>query len=134
MSIDCLTEPRGRLRHVLTIDAHTLVADMPLASGGDASGPSPHDYFDASLATCKALTAMIYARSHGIPLERVHLRVERDDTREREGTYVLNVTVGFEGGLSVEQRARLLQIVDHCPVHKLMTATTIEIRTKGVDA
>jgi len=131
MSIDCRTEPRGRLRHVLTIDAHTLVADMPPASGGDASGPSSHDYFDASLAACMGQTAMLYARSHGIPLERVHLRVERDVSREREGTYVLNVTVGLEGELSNEHRVRLLQIVDRCPVHKLMTMTTVEIHTVG---
>jgi len=129
MPIDAWTEPRGRLRHVITIDAHEIVADMPLEAGGDAGGPTSHDDFDASLAACMAQTAIMYARFHQLHLERVLLRVERDDSREREGTYVLNVTVGFEGDLSVEQRSRLLQIVDRRPVHKLMTKRTIEIRT-----
>lgn len=129
MPIDAWTEPLGRLRHVITIDTHTLVADMPSASGGDDSGPSSHDYFDASLLACMGQTAIMYARLHELPLERVLLHVERDASREREGTYVLNVTVSLEGELSVQQRARLLQIVDRCPVHKLMTTTTIEIHT-----
>src|SRR5262245_54092794 len=129
MPIDARTEPRGRLRHVITIDEHTLVADMPREAGGDDSGPSSHDLFDASLAACMAQTAIMYARLHQFHLERVLLHVERDASREREGTYVLNVTVGFEGDLSADQRARLLQIVDRCPVHKLMTVRTIEIRT-----
>jgi len=129
MTIDCRTDPPGSLRHVLRIGPHTLVADMPFEAGGDDGGPSSHDLFDASLAACMAQTAVMYARLHQLSLERVLLHVERDASREREGTYALNVTVGFEGDLSVDQRARMLQIIDRCPVHKLMTVRTIEIRT-----
>jgi len=129
MPIDARTEPRGRLRHVIAIDAHTLVGDMPREAGGDDTGPSSHDLFDTSLATCMGQTAILYARLHQWPLERVRLHVERDASREREGTYALSVTVGFEGDLSAAQTSRLLEIVDRCPVHRLMTSTTIEIRT-----
>ncbi len=129
MPIDARTEPRRRLRHVITIDAHTLVADMPVLSGGDDGGPSSHDYFDASLVACMGQTAILYARLHELPLERVLLHVERDASREREGTYVLSVTVGLEGDLTLAQRARVLEIVDRCPIHKLMTTATVEIRT-----
>src|SRR5262245_23977035 len=128
MPIDAWTEPRGRLRHVITIDAHTVVADMG-APGGDDTGPSSHDYFDASLLACMGQTAIMYARLHALPLERVRLHAERDASREREGTYVLNVTVGFEGDLSAPQRARMLEIIGRCPIHKLMTTATVEIRT-----
>ena len=131
MAIDCLTDPPGGLRHVLRIGSHTLVADLPLEPGGDASGPSAHDYFDASLAVCMAQTTMLYARLHGIRLDRVSVHVDRDASREREGPYVLSVEVGFEGDLTAAQRARILEILDHCPVHKLMTATTVEIRIVG---
>jgi len=131
MTIDCLTDPPGRLRHVLRIGPHTLVADTPLEAGGDASGPSAHDYFDASLAVCMAQTGILYARLHGIRLDRVSVHVDRDDSREREGRYVLGVVVGFEGDLTAPQRARILEILGRCPVHRLMTDTTIEIRTVG---
>jgi putative redox protein len=132
MSIDCRTETNGKFRHVLTIDRHTLYADMPLASGGEASGPGAHDYFDASLAACKALTAMVYAKSHGLALDRVNVHLERDDSQERQGTYVLRVKVGFEGALSEAEKAKLLEIVGRCPVHKLMTTATIDIQTSSL--
>ena len=128
MPIDAWTEPLGRLRHVITIDAHTVVADMAVP-GGDDTGPSSHDYFDASLLACMGQTAIMYARLHALPLERVHLHAERDASREREGTYLLNVVIDLEGDITDAQRARMLQIVGRCPIHKLMTTATIEIHT-----
>ena len=100
MPIDCRTESNGRLRHILTIDQHTLYADLSISSGGEGSAPGPHDYFDAALAACKSTTAMLYARSHGWKLDRVNVHIDRDDSNERQGTYVLRVKVGFEGALS----------------------------------
>jgi putative redox protein len=76
-----------------------------------------------------AQTAVMYARLHRLHLERVLVHVERDASRERDGTYVLNITIGFEGDLSADHRARMLQIIERCPVHKLMTTATVEIRT-----
>ena len=61
------------------------------------SAPGPHDYFDAALAACKALTATWYARKKQFPLERVESRVVRDDSAEREGKYVLRVALAFHG-------------------------------------
>jgi putative redox protein len=129
MSIDSRTETSGQFKQRLTIDRHTLYADMPIETGGGAAGPGAHDYFDASLAACKALTAMIYARSHGLALDRVNIHIDRDDSRERQGVYVLQVRVGFEGALSEAEKSKLLEIVGRCPVHKLMTSATIDIRT-----
>ena len=132
MSIELQTEVSGGLKHRVTIDGHVLYADMPADAGGTASGPGAHDLFDASLAVCKAMTAMLYARSHGVPLDRVHVKIDRDDSNERKGVYVLQVRVGFEGALSEAQKAKLLEIVGRCPVHKLMTAATIDIRTSAL--
>lgn len=134
MSIQSQTEQSGVFRQVLHVGSHTFHADIPPALGGQASAPDPHDYFDASLASCKALTAAWYAKKHGMALERVEVQVERDNTRERQGTYSLRVKLAFHGALSEEEKQRLHAAVAQCPVHKLMTSATIEIVTEPLTA
>jgi putative redox protein len=129
MPVDCQTETPGGFRQVVRVDAHTLHADVNAASGSTGSAPGPHDYFDVSLATCKALTATWYAKKNGIALDRVEAHVERDDSRERQGTYVLRVKLAFFGALSDAETAKLFDVVSRCPIHKLMTSTTVEIET-----
>jgi putative redox protein len=129
MTIVSETEKAGAFRQIVRVDAHTLHADVGVADGGEASAPGPHDYFDLSLATCKALTAVWYAKRHSLALDRVVARVTRDDSRERQGTYALRVTLEFEGRLSPADSQRLYDAVGKCPVHKLMTTSTIEIET-----
>jgi putative redox protein len=130
MIVDCKTEVPGGFRQVVQVDAHTLHADVMPAMGGQDSAPGPHEYFDVSLATCKALTATWYAKKNGIALDRVEVHVERDASHEREGSYVLNVGLAFFGGLSDAEKQKLHDIVGRCPIHKLMTTTTVEIHTK----
>src|SRR5580692_1136420 len=107
MTIECRNEVDGVFRQVIRVGAHTLYADVAETLGGAASAPNPHDYFDASLAACKALTAMMYARKHAIALDRVDVLVDRDTTGEREGTYVLRVQLAYFGGLSDEEKQRV---------------------------
>ncbi len=128
------TETPGKFRQVVRIDAHTLHADVVPALGGDASAPGPHDIFDASLATCKALTAAWFARKRGFALDRIVAEVTRDDSREREGTYVLRVKLEFHGGLSAADKQAVYDAVARCPVHKLMTTSTVEIETAPLGA
>ncbi len=128
MSIESKTELPGAFRQVLSIDAHTLHADEGVEIGGGASAPTPHDYFDASLATCKALTACVVAKQRGMALDRVFVEVTRDASQERKGTYVLTVQLRFEGALSEEEKQKLNDIVLRCPIHKLMTTHTVEVR------
>jgi len=127
--IDCQTESPGTSPLTLSVRGHTFRADMSASDGGTDSAPGAHDYFDASLAACKALTATWYARKQNIPLERVETHVERDDREERSGRYVLKVRVAFHGPLTDEQRAKLYAAVARCPVHKLMTTTDVVIET-----
>lgn len=134
MTIDCETEQAGAFRQRLRVATHTFHADVTPAQGGADSAPGPHDYFDASLAACKALTATWYAQKHGMALERVETHVERDDSRERQGTYVLRVKLAFHGALSQEEKQRLHDVAARCPLHKLMTATTVEIVTEPLEA
>jgi putative redox protein len=111
------------------VRAHTFHSDLSTSSGGVDSAPGPHDYFDVALATCKAETAMWYAKRHAIPLERVECVVESDDSHEREGVYTYRVKLTFEGSLSDDQRAQLHRAAAACPITKLMTTAEIRIAT-----
>ena len=117
----------GEFLQELTVRAHTLRLDEPESSGGHDAAPDPHDLFDAALAACKSATAIWYAKRHGIPLERVDVRLERDDTEERKGVYRMRVHVDFVGALSDEQRATLARAIAVCPIHKLMTTADVQI-------
>lgn len=122
------------LQQRIQIEHNSLVADVSVAHGGEGAGPDPHELFDASLGACKAMTLLMYARQRELPLERVTVDVERDDSEERKGLYRLNVTLHLEGALTDAQRQQLLQIADRCPVHKLMTNSTIEVQTQLAEA
>lgn len=127
--IDCETERTSEYPQVLHTRTHTFHADVGPATGSTDAAPGPHDYFDAALAACKALTATFYAKRHGIPLERVESHVERDDTEERQGKYRLRVRVVLHGPMSDEQRAAVTRAIAACPIHKLMTTSEVEIET-----
>jgi len=128
--IDCETEKPRAFPQRLAVRAHHLRSDLLPADGGDDSAPGPHDYFDAALAACKALTATWFAKKNGFPLERVETHVERDDSREREGVYALKVRLAFHGPLTEEQRKRLYAAAGKCPIHKLMTTAEIAVETE----
>ena len=117
-------------RHSLNIDNHELFTDLPKSLGGDDSAPSPHDYFDAALASCKALTVKLYAQKKDIPLTGVTVEVTHDSSEEQKGKYKLNVKLTLKGVLSDEQRDELHRVADKCPVHKLMTTAEVTIETK----
>lgn len=129
MQVDSITETPNQFPQVLRVRTHSFRADVDEKTGSSDSAPGPHDYFDAALAACKTLTATWYAKKNGMALERVESHVERDDSEERKGKYVLRVRLAFHGNLTGEERARLYAAVAKCPVHKLMTTTDVVIET-----
>ena len=124
------TEVPNAYPQIIQIRNHRLRADVSESLGGTDSGPGAHDYFDAALAACKTLTATWYARKYQLPLERIEVFIERDDTEERKGKYVLKVRLEFYGPLSPEQRTRLYNAIAACPIHKLMTSSEVVIETE----
>lgn len=130
MSIQLRKSDSGIYRQTIRINQHTVFADVTKDLGGDDSAPDPHDLYDAALAACKAITVMMYAKRKQIPLEYIDILIERDNSRETQGTYVLNVTLSLLGQLTDEQKSQLAAIADKCPIHKLMTATTTEVHTR----
>ena len=116
-------------RHSVNINNHELFTDLPKSLGGDDSAPSPHDYFDAALASCKALTVRLYAQKKDIPLTGVTVEVTHDATEEQKGNYKLSVKLTLKGVLTDAQRDELHRVANKCPVHKLMTTADISIET-----
>lgn len=117
------------MAQTVQIREHSFTADVGIDGGGSDAGPSPHDLYDAALASCKALTVTWYANHKGLPLQNVHVEVERDASEERHGVYRLTTRLHLIGDLTDAQRAELLAVASKCPIHKLMTAVTTEITT-----
>ena len=128
MRIRSFKAPDGKLAHTLELGRHTLVSDVGADLGGDDLGPDPHALFDASLAACTSLTVRMYARRKGIALEDIEVEIERDPEAEKTGAYRLKRVISLYGNLGDEERAKLLEIADKCPIHKLMRLQ-VEIST-----
>ena len=129
MIITVSTESATGFRHSIAIGEHQLFTDLSQALGGEGSAPSPHDYFDAALGACKALTLKAYALKKNIPLTGVEVEIRRDSSEEPTGKYSLSAKLTLKGNLTHAQRHELDRVADHCPVHKLMTTAEISIET-----
>jgi putative redox protein len=145
-------EPSSRPPHVIVrggaagfaqeieIGPHHLKGDEPVAFGGTDIGPSPYDFLLAALGTCTSMTISLYARRKGWPLESVtvslhHSKIHAVDCAECE-TKVGRIDriereIHLTGELTSEQRAKLMEIADKCPVHQTLTSE-INIRTQAV--
>ena len=124
----------GPFAETVRAGAHVLAADEPVGAGGNDTGPSPYDYLLAALGTCTAMTLRVYARRKGWPLEKVRVSLRHDkihaedcaDCKTRKGLLDrIERSIELEGPLSDEQRRRLLEMADHCPVHRTLTSEIV---------
>ncbi|WP_064735986.1 bifunctional alpha/beta hydrolase/OsmC family protein [Azohydromonas australica] len=97
-----------------------FVADEPVEVGGVGSGPTPYELVAAGLGACTVMTMRLYARRKGLPLRHVRVRLghARNAGETPPDVFLRNVTI--EGDLSDEQRQRLMEIADRCPVHNTL--------------
>ena len=133
---------RGRLGNTVRVGRHIQLADEPAAVGGEDGGPAPYDYLLAGLGACTSMTIRMYADRKGWPLTRVtvtlaHAKVHARDCAEcetREGKIdVIDREILLDGPLDDDQRAKLMEIADKCPVHRTLHSEIL-VRTRAVTA
>ncbi|QJR80146.1 OsmC family protein [Alteromonas pelagimontana] len=129
MSVILHKSETGTYLQTIRIHQHTLFADVAASLGGEDNAPDPHDLYDSSLAACKAITLLMYAKRKDISLTSVDIEITRDNSKEKSGIYRLNVNLQLNGELSVQQRHLLKDIAEKCPIHKLMESVETEIHS-----
>ncbi len=112
----------GGLQILITAGPARFVADEPSTLGGLDLGPTPHDLVCAGLAACTAQTMRLYAKRKGWPLGEVEVRVSHRRDISVKPVDIFDRVIVMGGPLDEDQRQRILEIAQMCPVHKLLTA------------
>ncbi len=129
--VEVLETRSGRYINTLSDGRHTLTADEPAEVGGEDAGPGPYELLLMSLGACTSITLRMYADLKKLPLERVrvrlsHRKIHAQDCVEcetKEGKLdEITREIALEGALTPEQRQRMLEIADRCPVHRTLTS------------
>ena len=106
----------GKFQLTVRSGEHTLFADEPESVGGLGSGLSPYELVSAGLAACTVMTMRLYANRKGFPLERATTSVRHEKVADMMPPDRFTRTIVLDGPLSDDQRARILEIADRCPV------------------
>ena len=131
----------SKFQQNISVGPHRLVADEPVAAGGKDTGPGPYDFLLAGLGACTSMTMRLYADRKSLPLERTtvtltHSKIHAQDCAEcetKEGMLdQIDRVIAMEGALDAEQRKKLMEIADKCPVHRTLTSE-IRIVTRPAD-
>ena len=115
----------GKLAQNIQVAGHRIRSDEEVEKGGEDTGATPHELLLAALGSCTAMTLKVYAARKGWPLRDAHVLLNAVNA---DGAYVISRQVTIDGDLDAEQRQRLLEIADKCPVHKTLSGS-ITIKT-----
>jgi putative redox protein len=133
--------PEDIFRVSINADGHPLIGDEPERYGGTDSGPSPYDLLSASLGSCTVMTLNMYARRKRLSVDSVrvdvqHGKIHAEDCMDCESDSGkidhFDRLIHLDGELTAEQRQRMLEIADRCPVHRTLHGE-IKIRSKLQD-
>lgn len=120
-------DPDGFLQDINSGPDHHVLADEPKAYGGTNRGMSPYGLISSGLGACTSMTIRMYARRKGWPLTGVSVDISHNKVHAQDAETAVNNRVDqfhrrirLDGALDADQRARLLEIADKCPVHKTL--------------
>jgi putative redox protein len=110
---------KGKFQVEVRASGLRFLADEPVSVGGQGSGPNPYELLAAALGACTTMTLRLYAERKGWPLEQALVRVvHRSRGLNAKDRFAREIVL--EGQLSPEQRRRLLEIANRCPVHQTL--------------
>ncbi len=115
-------------RTEITVGGKMVIADEPVELDGTNQGLAPGEFLLISLASCTAITLRMYADQKKWPVEKIKVEVDFEKVDDKT---IFKRELQLIGDLTEEQRTRLLQIANACPVHKTLT-NPIEVQTKLV--
>ncbi len=132
-----VTQTKSTFTTQIVADQHTLMADEPESAGGHDLGPDPYDLLVASLGACTGMTLRMYANHKKWPLEevRVHLQHQKiyaedcSECQEKNKIDHIERIIELEGPLDEQQKKRLIEIADKCPVHKTLSSAPSIVTT-----
>lgn len=112
----------GKFANMVEAGHHRFAADEPEAVGGTDTGPGPYQFLLASLGACTSMTIRMYADRKNWPVERVSVALSHEKVAGPAGARIDRIerAITLDGQLDEEQRARLLEIADKCPVHRTL--------------
>lgn len=110
---------RGKYEVEARVGDTAFLIDEPASVGGMGAGPNPYNLLSAALGSCTAMTIRLYANRKSWPLERVRVAV-RHSRASLAANDVFEADITLEGALDDEQRARLMEIGERCPVHQTL--------------
>ena len=134
-------DTQARYSQIISAGFHLLRGDEPLDVGGGDTGPNPYDFLLAALGSCASITVRMYADRKQWPLEGVHVELSYGATHTEDAAACeteprmiteIEMELSFVGDLSDQQRQRLLEIANRCPVHRTLTSR-IQIRGTMVE-
>lgn len=111
---------QGKFQARVQAGGAVLLADEPVSVGGLASGPTPYELVAAGLGACTVMTLRLYADKKGLPLDRAAVEIRHDKQTGQTPPDVFERVLTLDGDLDAEQRAKLLEIADKCPVHRTL--------------
>lgn len=111
----------------ISSDTNSLIADEPIDLGGKNTGMTPTELLASSLAACTCITLRMYANRKQWNVESIETHITISN-QEVSNSTLFERTITFTGTIDNLQRERLLDIANHCPIHKILSHT-ITIQT-----